>query len=1694
MKRYFVLLCGLLLCANSIRAELVSVKLYQDPEQNADYIKKEYTGNQENLAACWGGQFLQLNKSDNTGSASITFSAPSYTVINSYSFLVFSNNTDRKPTYQINDDKAVSPTGDLNNPNTVQKSDYSTQTLKITTIIDRVLGFFQYNYYYVRMKQFDFTILIPEVQSGQQTTTTTLTKLSNADLAGGTKTRTGNLSFYVKDPIDTSDPTKYFAAEIVEPTDASEKSHWSVATSGWSIKETGKTETVNGRTVKIYEVVVPVTYNAGASPVVGTYSATVRLSSRNDRNTTTADQMAQITVGDVKAENPLGWGYTWENNGTVSFYKGDTYQRTDYLVNTAGQILEIPQSSNADVVYIEPLNGNIVAKSEGTAVITYTQPETEMYKEKKLTLTVTVVKHTPAFTIYSEERDGDKYVFYVNKSYSPFISTTNTDLSDYSISVTHNAAQYIEIDNLDAQTKSNVATFDVTISQAEGDLWYEKTETFTIELRHNPIHVGTLCDRTLEEKFADNRFSIDKNNNAVYRDGAIFLGSTAGGSNGGSITFHFVGTPDKLEITTATSSGSPSWTYKQSKTEYDADFYDLKNFTFDDDARYLKVIVSGSQAVGKITALCITERVGVSVSPTDVSLIAVDNTVSAGKLNVSIINLETVSLKVSGENAEDFKLVCGTHSYTSQSGLTLDYTDGLGIDCSPVVPVEIQYVGDYASAVGKTAQVDITDGNGHTATVSVKIQSIAQNEYGVPSSIYASMATTTGIETGTEHKTNNNHPYHLKKAVNLTGAFAGGAACFDKLYIFGVTKGYTSAGEETTTINRYSKTPCYVYAKNGDHYDFEQYVENMNSDTKGIGINVAANGQKLYFTGWCPYASAGYLPSDIGAFHIKGGAGAKVDVYLDNCYLFVRDKTINHKSDADETQAKTKFGNYPTGSGGAFVFETTSTNSGSPFTPMVHLRGENILRSTHGNRVYVSFVGQVKTATQISSPIHMYTTSTSQYETLTIDDKWPTNAAGTETENVNGSLRLTKKTSNSPSIDLGNANSVVNFNGGQVYLQNALPLSTAYSSTMAISWRSYSQYGLTIYGIGTDQASGEVNFNDGTISATPIDQTSWSASSAEAYKGYYWDNESMKCPKNTHINGGSYNCNIWACSSFDDKGSSVTDCKGTSLCKKRVKISGVEDNGMAIFDFPYSESGDDGQTLESYYKNNGFLYGHNSITADEEDFVNLMLPCSYIGSEAVVSKLVIPWAMCVPALAAGAGNNTSKTFGGDITVLNDETHEVNNFVWTRIDGNMEDIIDGGNYTSPEYGATIKFQGDPHDYSQVDNAEYYTIQNDLHIIMPAVADNWMTFTAPFDVKKVYVLESYPDSILQTKSRDEALQLQAKANVDFAYFLAFYVLGVEPMSTSPLSGLYNSWLSYEYGQDTLATGFLKKDDKGKWLSRANYEKKYRGKRELVAYNGTNGAKANFYVYIAEGDTWQLKGNAVEPNWKCIDIGEDGVLFKKGQTYSLLFPYCVGCWTEDEKIDGRNYWDYWSGKLLIFEGDGPQTVYGKNHQNDLLSATAATNTVSISGNSTFADMTSSSKDIWTFGNEIGDESFAANTDGYENIIDPATAFLINGIQSKAGAAPKRINLRSGAVTYEGNANAETGVPTIAGGHSLIVNSVAGGVEVIPVEAQQVGIYGSAGQLIASDYMTDETTLSLPAGIYMVRGEKETAKVIVR
>jgi hypothetical protein len=102
--------------------------------------------------------------------------------------------------------------------------------------------------------------------------------------------------------------------------------------------------------------------------------------------------------------------------------------------------------------------------------------------------------------------------------------------------------------------------------------------------------------------------------------------------------------------------------------------------------------------------------------------------------------------------------------------------------------------------------------------------------------------------------------------------------------------------------------------------------------------------------------------------------------------------------------------------------------------------------------------------------------------------------------------------------------------------------------------------------------------------------------------------------------------------------------------------------------------------------------------------------------------------------------------------------------------------------------------------------------------------------------------------------------------------------------------------------------------------------RGKYALEHYNGSNYATAQYYLYENKAN-WTLSGEddgTFTTQWDFPDV-TDNILMNQGETYSLLFPYCTGCGTY---IDEREFWDYWSGKFIIFESvSGQHTINGSN-----------------------------------------------------------------------------------------------------------------------------------------------------------------------
>lgn len=989
-----------------------------------------------------------------------------------------------------------------------------------------------------------------------------------------------------------------------------------------------------------------------------------------------------------------------------------------------------------------------------------------------------------------------------------------------------------------------------------------------------------------------------------------------------------------------------------------------------------------------------------------------------------------------------------------------------------------------------------------------------------------------------------------KTRVDLSHVFdKNGKALFDELYVFGETvSSDRTASIKAATADAVGTavTPCYVFKKTTDgiSYDYDRTIDNVGTGSKKLPSEGTHNwtttgSLKLYFTGWCPFGSNGKDKNDEGIIYIKGAAGTSVDIYLEDCYLYARKHTPNgnsiHKDNMPNYTGKEN--NPSQGSASAIVVECTSTqNAKNPFYVSVHSMGENILYSEMGCSAYQkvllvkdSYVGQY------SASFYVRPTADNSYTTLTFDDKWPTDVANmTQHRRTNGYLRFQKSSRNSPSIDIGNANTIVNFNGGQIELQNSQPAGNGYyENTLAICHRTGDAvvYGFPLkygYGICADGVGGTVNFNDGSVNT--IKFKPWK----EEYNAYYepldkdGNSTALRCPKNTFVFGGTHNSDIQACNAVSAQGASPTD----GICAL-VKADHLVDNrfvdaetrlvqpGFYPFDETLCTVGPEiGKTLSAYYalhsdKYANGKYGAESITPDKDGYVHLWVP-----GEGRKSYNITPWIVVMTEITAKNPlqlDGGKLTMGGPQVVPTGESEMVNNLMYAKLDGYMATILQNKNWLG-QYTYEVPLQKPesrdyqyvtPEDvgteyYNSITNGEDYIISQAIYYITPIVeADKWFAFCPPFDVSNVYVLESYPEAVLsKNNSRADALKEQAKSNLDASAIIASKIaLAIESGSNVGYTTCYNAFIDYAYHRDTTSEAYPRPVKGYSKYASTDYKTNYVGQRLLTAFSKGNW-DAEYFLYKSQNNTWKFDGTNFTTDWqiaapvtKMIGTNERPVVMEAGNIYALMFPYCSNCEGVDEygtPIE-RTEWDYWTGKLLIMEGFGPQTIKGKNNHTTTNAPYSTPNSAVLRGNPTFADLQVEQPNAYF---QVGKNVFEHSTNAQMGKIQMGGVFVLaNGsVPSAAPANAKYIHVRSGLVTYDQETETTTGVPTIAGGRTLIVNSVDGGLTVIPVVAQQVGIYGSAGQLIASDYMTDETTLSLPAGIYMVRGEKETAKVIVR
>ena len=1763
MKKILSIVVMVLLGVTSAWAEQVTVNLYHSKETTtSSYIDQSVSGACNPIGSLWGDGFMQFNKDgDWTGGnwdlyhknqAQLTFSAKKGTILSSYHFEIVPHTDRHQPRYQINNNGWVSIT---ESTTSVSTTSYTSSSLILYGEASK--GRVSQDKRFPRFKNFVFNVTIPDVlkidDDREKTTSLGAIIVGNEPITKETKLR-----FVVKDPIDVSKLNEaYFTLTKNVPA-------------GWAIgAPTFKEPEIFDNST--YYVDIPISFTATTTTATGEYQMSLKLAPVNEFNqSNTFTHIVKVSVGQ-KGEYPVDWCDEWldeqTSTGTVTLYKGVDYIRNDYLKNHAGLSLVSPywtktDDKSGDIFKIADDGTISVLDANRTAILTYVQPENEEYNQKTLTINVKTDLRTPQFTLHSDatyvDENGEMvYVFYVNKEYPSFVTSTNGDYAHYQLSmqtdITDNQDMYVHFDGISANMmsvpKENIK---LTVTQKGGALWHDAIEEFNIAIRENPIHVGTLCNRSITDLYDDPLCKGDFDNAEKGAD-KVVLGSTRGGSTGGYIVFRFMGAPDKVQLhvkTTDVKTSGANATWTISCSEDGESFTQIHSVNLGENqesdieaslnniyARYVKIAISGTEIKGEISDLCITEKVGFEVDPTTVNLVRLADRVASSKFTATVSNLTALDMVIEGSDKEDFSLSCGSHTYDHTSGILLDYTDGLGIDKTAAVPVTVNYIGDFtdiATLQAKQAQVKVF-GGGIEKIVAINITEVELSGDGIPKEIYLATADATGIYTGTALTNLTKAGFYTsgtvvpRKPVYLANTFdEDGNALFDELYVFGETvssDGKTTMTAATATAVNTAVTPCYVFTKGGnDHYDYVGKIDNVNVASKQLPYNSTnkywsvADGtsRKLYFTGFCPFGSNGFTKNDEGIIYVKGGAGSSVDIYLEDCQLYSRQHTqfgdAKSKEDIETFDVNPiASGEYAgSGSASAIVFECTSGNNlSSPFKATIHTMGDNVLYSQLGcsGNFLSKKVGQYCASLQVRSNISTSCT------VLSFDDKWPT--SNNTHKRTNGYLRFQKSSGNSPSIDFGNANSIVNFNGGRIELQNSTSGAQYYTNIMAICYRGgYANIGSEInvgMGLGGDEVGGTVNFNDGTVNAIGTG--------------------ALKCPKNTYIKGGSHNSDILSMSSLTSTGGSPTD--GISqLVKLDLQLlqDQIDENGLAkpgFFPSTYVCEGcaNDGTDLvvdlDAYYAAHadnfvGGTYGSLSVAPDKSNYVHLWIP-----GKGKTEKNITPWVVAMPQFKTEtnvAGQPISIAPGGNQTIPAGATNVVNNLLFGYLDTYMQGQLNMVK-TSAGYKIPIRVTNTYHEvdltdydgtlYANVLNNEDYTIEQSIYYMRAVNADEWYAFCPPFDISEVYVLETCNETLLESEvknseaedARDQALIKQADHNVDFAAL----TLGSIHLTADETKSFDTHFNSFEwYAADQKATDEY-------------YNSSSIGMHKLTHFTAGN-YNANYFLYQSTG-LWKYDETGFTTDWtyatpinKIIGNATRSVLMEAGKVYAMQFPYCPGCEMEGEM---RYDWDYWTGKIIIFKGYGPQTLKGTNahaliqsEYTNELTMDDGTYPALLRGNATGSEVqipNSTTLAGYSYFNLEGSNMFEQSNVESAGLLPPGGVFMLlppddySPVPSAIARRIKSINLSTGSITYvdeEGDSEdgTTTNIPTISGNRQMMVYNVAGGVGIVPVVEQQVSIYNAAGQLVTSQYLTDEVHISLPTGIYLIAGAQDQFKAVVK
>jgi hypothetical protein len=459
----------------------------------------------------------------------------------------------------------------------------------------------------------------------------------------------------------------------------------------------------------------------------------------------------------------------------------------------------------------------------------------------------------------------------------------------------------------------------------------------------------------------------------------------------------------------------------------------------------------------------------------------------------------------------------------------------------------------------------------------------------------------------------------------------------------------------------------------------------------------------------------------------------------------------------------------------------------------------------------------------------------------------------------------------------------------------------------------------------------------------------------------------------------------------------------------------------------------------------------------------------------------------------------------------------NRLLYTKIDETTKNVIKDLDLSGKDATVTLGHH--------ITNSDEYTINDKVYMLLPVVAGQWNMFVAPFDVHNVYAIEAYPESLLKKVYGEEkragtgryyitdidgARNAQAKRLFDLlVYWMSVKDLDVDFFGVAGGYGNFvETWMNYEAANKEMKGGVEVDGDYTPTIE------------QLYHFTGTTGTypnamkwyEANYYLYQSSG-LWEFNAEigAVETDW--IEVTEQSVprstgtpntIMHKGGFYSLQFP-----------SNYSNGWDYWTGKYILLEGYGPQTIDGSSVINNVLPTIVNTpdNAVQLYGNASFANSQSfqhenlyhtalNDKGVLDFVRKTDEKAFFAPMDGFaigdlDGAIETITTEAGQIMQQQRKA--KSINMQTGEVVYEqsttildDNPGVATDLPTIMGDVALIVMPTETGLVMVPKYPQQVMIYDVEGKLIFNQYVVEEQAVALPSSMYIVRGEQDKIKVV--